>query len=84
MFQTHYTTNHVPRAIYDFQPRIHLKATFERIEMSLSDRVSDQETVNQFCDKFIAGIKLVVACLERMQLRELKKVKELIKSRRQV
>ena len=63
--------NGVQRPVDDYQPRKHLKEVFSKGEVKLTD----EESIETFCDKFIIDKRIAKASLEHLQTLELRKEK---------
>ena len=63
--------NGVQRPADDYQPRKHLKEAFNKGEVKLTD----EESIETFCDKFIIDKRIAKASLEHLQTPELRKEK---------
>ena len=57
------------RPVDDFQPRKQISEAFKKGEISLTD----EDSIDRFCQKYITEKKVVRACLEHVQLLELNK-----------
>ena len=55
--------NGAQRPVDDYQPRKHLKEAFNKGEV----KVTDEESIETFCDKFIIDKRIAKASLEHLQ-----------------
>ena len=63
--------NGVQRPVDDYQPTKHLKEVFNKGEVKLTD----EESIETFCDKFIIDKRIAKTSLEHLQTLELRKEK---------
>ena len=64
--------NGIARPVDDFQPRAKLKEAFTGKTIDLTN----EESVNKFCDKYIVDKKLVKDSLQHLHHLEVKKIKK--------
>ena len=61
-----------PRKVDDFQPRVKIKEAVDNGTLSLDS----QENLSEFCNEFIVEKKLVIECVENMNVKEINKQKK--------
>ena len=61
------------REVDDFQPRVQIKKSLTDGSMSLQN----EESISQFCNKFIVERPLLLKCVEHIQINDIKKAKRM-------
>ena len=63
------------REVDDFQPRVQMKKALADGTLFLQN----EESVREFCNRFIVGGQLLTKCVEHIQINKIKKTKKMKK-----